>query len=83
VKIFVKNIDRDINEAQLEGMFAKYGEVESTKIIYDTITWQSKGFAFVEMLNKNEARKAIEELNGQSVNGRELIVQEAEDRPRR
>lgn len=83
MKLFVKNIDRDVNEAQLEGLFAKYGEVESTKIIYDTITWQSKGFAFLEMPNKKEALKAIEELNGFAVNGRELIVQEATDKPRR
>lgn len=83
MKLFVKNIDREINESQLEGLFAQIGEVVSTKIIYDTITWQSKGFAFVEMAKKEDALKAIEKLNGQSLKGRELIVQEAEERRRR
>jgi RNA recognition motif-containing protein len=83
MKLFVKNIDKDINEVQLEGLFAKYGEVESTKIIYDTITWESKGFGFVEMLNRAEALSAIEGLNGQTIKGRELIVQEADEKRRR
>lgn len=82
MKLFVKNIDKDINEAQLEGIFAKYGEVEETKIVYDKITWESKGFAFVEMVKKADALKAIEELNGKELRGKALIVQEAEDRRR-
>ncbi len=82
MKIFVKNLDRDINEAQLEGLFAQFGEVESTKIIYDTITWESKGFAFIEMVKKEEGTKAIEALNGKDIKGRELIVQVAEERRR-
>ena len=83
MKLFVKNIDRSINEAQLEGIFAKFGEVVDTKIIYDTITWESKGFAFVEMAKKTDAAKAIEELNGKPLKGRELIVQEADERRKR
>lgn len=83
MKLFIKNIDKSINEAQLEGLFAKFGEVVSAKIIYDTITWESKGFGFVEMALKKDAVKAIEGLNGQSLKGRELIVQEAEEKKRR
>jgi len=83
MKLFVKNIDKSVNEAQLEGLFAKFGEVVSAKIIYDTITWESKGFGFVEMATKTDAAKAIESLNGQALKGRELIVQEAEERRRR
>jgi RNA recognition motif-containing protein len=83
MKLFVKNIDRSINEAQIEGLFAKFGEVVSAKIVYDTITWESKGFGFIEMANKADAMKAIENLNGQSLKGRELIVQEAEERRKR
>jgi RNA recognition motif-containing protein len=75
MKLFVKNLDRDINEMQLEGLFAQYGEVLSTKVVYDKITWESKGFAFVEMAKKTEAHKAIDALNGKEVKGRELIVQ--------
>ncbi len=83
MKLFVKNIDKDINEAQLEGIFAQYGEVESTKIVYDKITWESKGFAFVEMVKKADGQKAIEALNGKELRGRELIVQEADETRRR
>jgi RNA recognition motif-containing protein len=82
MKLFVKNLDREINEMQLEGLFAQYGKVVSTKIIYDTITWESKGFAFMEMAKKEDGLKAIEALNGKEVRGRELIVQEAEERRR-
>ncbi len=82
MKLFIKNLDRDINELQLEGLFSKFGEVLSTKIIYDTITWESKGFAFLEMAKKEDALKAIEALNGQKLRGLDLIVQEAEERRR-
>lgn len=82
MKLFVKNIDKDINEMQLEGLFAQFGEVESTKIVYDTITWESKGFAFLEMVKKADAEKAIEALNGKEIRGKALIVQEAEERRR-
>lgn len=82
MKLFIKNIDKDINEAQLESLFAQFGEVLDTKIIYDKITWESKGYAFLEMAKKAEAQKAIEALNGKEVRGKELIVQEAEERRR-
>jgi len=80
VKLFIKNIESSINEAQLEGIFSKFGEVIDTKIVYDRITWESKGFAFLEMENDDEARKAIEALNGKELKGKALIVQEAEER---
>ncbi len=82
MKLFIKNLDTEINEVQLEGLFAKFGEVLSTKIVYDTITWESKGFAFLEMAKKADALKAIEALNGQKLRGKDLIVQEAEERRR-
>ena len=82
MKLFIKNLDTEINEVQLEGLFSKFGEVLSTKIVYDTITWESKGFAFLEMAKKADALKAIEALNGQKLRGKDLIVQEAEERKR-
>jgi RNA recognition motif-containing protein len=82
MKLFIKNLDTEINEVQLEGLFAKFGEVLSTKIIYDTITWESKGFAFLEMAKKTDALKAIEALNGQKLRGKDLMVQEAEEKRR-
>ncbi len=82
MKLFVKNIHPDINEAQLEGLFAQYGEVVDTKIVYDKITWESKGFAFLEMAKKPDALKAIEALNGKDIKGKALIVEEAVERRR-
>jgi len=76
MKLFVKNIDRSINEAQLEFLFSKFGEVVNTKIIYDRITWESRGFGFLEMKNKEDALKALQELNGKEVKGRILVVEE-------
>lgn len=83
MKLFIKNLDQDINELQLEGLLTKFGKVISTKVVYDRITWESKGFAFVEMEKKEDALKAIEGLNGKTLRGKELIVQEAEERPRK
>lgn len=80
MKLFVKNIESSINEAMLEFLFAKFGTVEDTKIIYDRITWESKGYGFVDMPDKEEALKAIEVLNGKEIKGKALQVQEAEER---
>ncbi|MDP1744041.1 MAG: RNA-binding protein [Bacteroidota bacterium] len=82
MKLFIKNIEKDINEMQLEKLFGQFGEVLSTKIVYDTITWESKGFGFLEMAKKEDGQKAIDALNGKLVKGLELIVQEAEERRR-
>jgi len=77
VNLYVANINYDINEAELEGVFMQYGEVESTKIIYDRVTQRSKGFGFIEMPNEVEARAAIEALDGFDLKGRPLKVAEA------
>lgn len=82
MKLFIKNLDRDINEMQLEGLFAQYGKVADTKIVYDKITWESKGYAFLEMAKKEDGLKAIEALNGKELRGRILEVSEAEERRR-
>ncbi|MEY4594951.1 MAG: hypothetical protein RIQ47_1361 [Bacteroidota bacterium] len=77
MKLFVKNIADDVNEMLLESIFRQYGDVVSTKIVYDRITWESKGFGFVEFSKKEEAVKAIEGLNGRELVGKKLIVSEA------
>ena len=82
MKLFVKGLDDSINEAILEGIFAQYGEVVSAKVIYDKITWESRGFGFVEMGKKEDALKAIEALNNKELKGKVLIVTEAEERKR-
>ena len=77
MKLFVKNISGEVNEALLESIFAQYGDIVSTKIVYDRITWESKGFGFVEYAKKDAALKAIEALNGKELVGKSLIVMEA------
>jgi RNA recognition motif-containing protein len=82
MKLFVKGLDESINEAILEGVFAQYGEVISAKVIYDKITWESRGFGFVEYAKKEDALKAIEAMNGKELKGKVLEVKEAEERKR-
>ncbi|HEY6160201.1 MAG TPA: RNA-binding protein [Bacteroidia bacterium] len=82
MKLFVKGLDESINEAILEGVFAQYGEVTSAKVIYDKITWESRGFGFVEFEKKEDALKAIEAMNGKELKGHVLEVKEAEERKR-
>ena len=69
-----------MNEAELKEAFEEYGEVTSAKIIIDKYSGKSKGFGFVEMPNDEEAKKAIEELNGTEVSGRNIIVNESIER---
>lgn len=77
MKLFVKNIHKEVNEAELEALFVVYGEVLSTRIIYDRSDWSSKGFGFVEFKKKEHALKAMEALNGKELRGRMLEVKEA------
>ncbi|HUP13359.1 MAG TPA: hypothetical protein VM187_14130, partial [Niastella sp.] len=67
----------------LEGFFAEYGEVSSARVITDKFTGKSRGFGFVEMANDEAARKAIAELDGGKVEGREIKVAEARPREER
>ncbi len=74
MKLYVKNIDGSINEVLLESIFAQFGEVVDTKIVYDKITWESKGFGFVTFKNKADAEKAIAELDGKELVGKNITV---------
>jgi RNA recognition motif-containing protein len=67
----------------LEGFFAEYGEVSSARVITDKFTGKSRGFGFVEMPNDEAAKKAIAELDGGRVEGREIKVAEARPREER
>ena len=82
MKLFVKNIEESVNEVLLEAIFKQFGEVLDTKIVYDRITWESKGFGFDEYKKTEDAMKAIEALNGKELVGKKLIVSEAVDKPR-
>lgn len=75
--LLVKNIEPKVNQIELERLFYSYGEVIETNFIYDTITWEPKGFAFVEMKNKKDALQAIEKLNGVKLNGKPLMIKKA------
>lgn len=75
--IYVGNLPYQITEDELSAAFAPYGEVSSAKIIMDRDTGRSKGFGFVEMPDKAAAEEAIEAMNGQQLQGRDLRVNEA------
>ncbi|WP_297334422.1 RNA-binding protein [Flavobacterium sp.] len=81
MNIFIGSLPFSIEEADLRESFEAYGPVSSVKIITDRETGRSKGFGFVEMPDDNEALKAIEELNGATVQGRTIVVNKAEPRP--
>lgn len=81
MNIFVGSLPWSIEEADLRESFEAYGTVDSVKIITDKFTGRSKGFGFIEMPNDEEGQKAIDELNGASVDGRAIVVNKSEPKP--
>jgi RNA recognition motif-containing protein len=81
MNIFVGSLPWSIEEADLRESFEAYGAVDSVKIITDKFTGRSKGFGFVEMASDEEAQKAIDELNGATVDGRTIVVNKSEPKP--
>ena len=81
MKIFVAGLPYDLDDAELEEIFEKFGKVVSAKVAMDRETGKSKGFGFVEMPNDVEAKEAIEGLNDISLGKKPLIVKQAEDKP--
>lgn len=84
-KLYVGGLSYDTTEDTLKKTFADAGTVETAVIINDRDSGRSKGFGFVEMSTEEEAKKAIETLNGTQLDGRAIIVNEArpqEERPR-
>jgi RNA recognition motif-containing protein len=79
-KIFVGNLSFDTTSADLESLFSQMGTCESASVITDRETGRSRGFGFVEMSSASEAGKAISELNGREVGGRQINVSEAKER---
>ncbi len=83
-KLYVGNLPYSATEETLRETFSKCGDVDSATMITDRDTGQSKGFGFVEMSRDSEAQKAIQELNGSTLDGREIKVNEAKPKaPRR
>ncbi|HET8671937.1 MAG TPA: RNA-binding protein, partial [Candidatus Saccharimonadales bacterium] len=85
-KLFVGSLSYNTTDATLEEFFASVGKVVSAKVIMDRDTNRSKGFGFVEMESDEEAKAAIDQLNGKELDGRTIAVNEArpqENRERR
>src|SRR6202008_3584012 len=83
-KLYVGNLSYNIRDEELQQAFAQYGSVSSAKVMMDRETGRSKGFGFVEMGSDAEAQAAINGMNGQALEGRAVVVNEArprEDRP--
>jgi RNA recognition motif-containing protein len=81
MNLYVGNLNYGARDNDLKALFEEIGEVSSAKVIMDRVSGRSKGFGFVEMPNEDEARKAIENLNGYSLQNREITVSEAKPRP--
>jgi len=82
-KLYVGSLSFDTTDAKLRELFEQAGTVESATIITDRGTGRSKGFGFVEMSTDEEAKKAIETLNGQTLDGRTIVVNEAKPQEKR
>lgn len=85
-KLFVGSLAFSVNDQTLQDFFATAGTVSSAKVITDRDSGRSKGFGFVEMSTDEEAKAAIDQLNGKDLEGRPIVVNEArprEDRPQR
>lgn len=82
-KLYVGNLNYQVTNAALEGLFAEYGAVRSAQVVMDRDTGGSKGFGFVEMADDEGARAAIAALHDREVDGRRLTVNEARPREER
>ncbi len=80
-KLFVGGLAYSTDEDRLTNLFTPYGQVVTAKIIRDRYSGDSKGFGFVEMATVDEATEAMNELNGAHVDGRNIAVNEAKERP--
>lgn len=85
-KLFIGSLDYSVTDSRLAEYFSTIGKVVSAKIIVDRYTGQGKGFGFVEMETVEEAKTAMDKLNGTKLAGRSIVVKEArpqEDRNQR
>lgn len=76
-RLFIGSLPFTTTSQQLEEIFSKAGKVESANVITDRFSGRSKGFGFVEMATEEEAQNAIKTLNGTSIEGRAIVVNEA------
>ncbi len=83
MNIYVSNLSFNVEDDDLRGFFEEYGEVTSAKVVTDKMTQRSRGFGFVEMSDDAAAQKAISELDGASVQGRNIRVTVAKPKEER
>ncbi|EFH80819.1 MULTISPECIES: RNA recognition motif domain-containing protein [Ktedonobacter] len=81
MRLYVGNLSYRITDQELGDFFAQIGRVQRVRVVTERETGRSKGFGFVDMLNEQDARAAIEQLNGKRLGGRALTVAEARERP--
>ena len=79
-RLYVGNIPYSMSGEDLEQLFAPHGSVKSSVVISDRESGRSRGFGFVEMGSSEEAEKALEQLNGTDVGGRNVVVNYARER---
>jgi RNA recognition motif-containing protein len=82
-KLYIGNLPYSADQQTLQDAFGKCGTVESANVIMDRDTGKSKGFGFVEMSSSAEAQKATQEINGSTIDGREVKVNEAKPQEKR
>jgi RNA recognition motif-containing protein len=80
MNIYIGQLPYTMTEDEVREMFSEYGEIASLNLIMDRYSGQSKGFGFIDMPNNSEADKAIKALNKSMLNGREIKVNQAEER---
>jgi len=83
MNIYVSNLGFGVTTEELTSHFSKYGNVSTVNIVIDKFTGQSRGFAFVEMPQQEEAEKAVTGLHGTTLSGRSITVNEARPREER
>ena len=83
MNIYVSNLSFNVQDEDLREVFTPYGEVTSAKVIMDRATNRSRGFGFIEMPDEASSRKAIAELDGASVENRNISVSEARPKEER
>ncbi|MBL4698357.1 MAG: RNA-binding protein, partial [Phycisphaerales bacterium] len=85
MNLYVGNLPYSMNDQELNDLFSEIGDVQSARVMSDRETGRSRGFGFVEMADNDAGHEAIEKLNGNDIDGRALVVNEArprEERPR-
>ena len=82
IELYVGNLSYDVTEKDMRKAFEPYGKVVDTRIIQNKFNGKSKGYGFVEMVERDESDAAIKAMNGKDLMGRKVVVKEARSQPR-